>query len=328
MSLDIRRTAREKFVQANLGDVMLQPLKQDASFRRYFRVIGAKRPLLLMDAPPEQENVDAFLHIANALEMLKLRPPRIQVSDVTNGFVLLEDLGEDTFTRLLANGANEQTLYAAAIDILIKLHHNADAGQVDAPAYNIETLQNEVSLFVDWYAPAQGLEISGQQRTEFLQAFGEVLDKLPTYKPTLVLRDFHVDNLMRIKAGENHEYALLDFQSALIGHPAYDVMSLLEDARRDIDPILVSKMLARYFAAVPANNSNAFRDWYSVLAMQRHLKVAGIFVRLNMRDGKPQYLKHIPRVIKLAAKHIGNPSLKPVSNWLKMYFPNWQTPRL
>jgi aminoglycoside/choline kinase family phosphotransferase len=179
-----------------------------------------------------------------------------------------------------------------------------------------------VSLLTDWYMPAIGRPVSSGVRDDYLASWREVSAIFHGKQATLVLRDYHVDNLMRLpeRAGVA-ACGLLDFQDALIGPAAYDLVSLLEDARRDIAPPLVKAMLDRYVKAFPSMNKDEFQAAYSVLGAQRSAKILGIFTRLMVRDGKPHYLGHIPRVWRLLETGLKQPALKAVRPWFDQHLP-------
>ncbi|MCK5546222.1 MAG: phosphotransferase, partial [Rhodospirillaceae bacterium] len=240
-------------------------------------------------------------------------------------FLLLEDLGENTFTFSLNGGTDETKLYALAIDALVALHKMDGAKTTPnwLPDYSDEKLLAEAALFPDWYMPAVGLDdLNVDERAGYDAAWLEVLKNAKTETNTLVLRDFHVDNLVLIEGRDNiAACGLLDFQDAVIGHAAYDLMSLLEDARRDINPELKTKMLARYHAALGTKDIESFNAAFAILSANRHAKVIGIFTRLFVRDNKPVYLKHIARVWKLLELSLAHPALEPVNSWFKKYVP-------
>ena len=300
------------------------PLHADASFRRYFRLRSGARRALLMDAPPPRENARAFITIAEHLRRLKLRAPRIYDYDIGAGLALIEDFGDDTYTRLLAAGASEVKLYSMAVDILCRLHDHPAAADIAVPPYDEIRLLEETLRLLDWRYPAcYGRVLEPGAREEYTELWRDVFNRLPETASSLVLRDFHIDNLMQVyDAREKIECGLLDFQDAVTGACAYDLMSLLEDARRDIDPGLVESMKARYFTARPAIDRHAFETWYAVLGAQRHSKIIGLFTRLCVRDGKCHYLAHIPRVTRLLENALRHPVLAPVKSWLNHYFPN------
>ena len=319
-SLCARDIQRQVFLSGtDFADSRLSPLQQDASFRRYFRIDDGEHSCLLMDAPPDTENLTAWLDIGRHLNRLGLRAPAVLRSDLETGFALIEDFGNRTFTRLLDAGEPHEALYTQAIDLLVHLHQQPNALLDGLKPYDFETLMTEVFLMPDWFLPLiSGQPTAPQDRERYQQIWETVFASLPTPAISLVLRDFHVDNLMRLPADEPFQrIGLLDFQDALIGPMAYDLMSLLEDARRDLPPALTEQMQQRYFQAMPLLEVENFQLWYRILAVQRHCKVAGIFSRLAIRDDKPQYLEHIPRVLRLLQAHLEDPLLRPLGDWLR-----------
>ena len=306
------------------ADAERAPLAADASFRRYSRLARNGTTTMLMDAPPPQENVRPYLAVARHLRALDFSAPAILGAEEETGLLLIEDFGDGTFTRLLAKGDDERALYAMAIDVLIALHRRFDAAHAPwLPPYDDTRLLNEAALLVDWYLPA----ITGQPtpaglREAYLDLWRGLLPVARAVPDSLVLRDYHVDNLMRI-AGRDGLAAcgLLDFQDAVLGPVTYDLVSLLEDSRRDIAPDLVKVMYARYCAAFPSLDRAAFDASFVVMGAQRHCKVIGIFTRLCRRDRKPRYLAHIPRLWRLLDGNFRHPVLAPVKAWLDRNIP-------
>lgn len=319
-----RGAARQKFLDdAGWADAEILPLPPDASFRHYFRVREGARGAILMDAPPPRENLPVFVQIARHLAALGLCAPRVHTCDLHSGFALLDDFGDDTFTRLLAAGADERTLYRLAVDVLCALQTRRDATDIELPRYDEAMLMEEALLLVDWYYPAVcGRKARSEVREEYVALWHGIFSALPPIAPTLVLRDFHVDNLMRVTVEDGSvQCGLLDFQDAVIGSPAYDLMSLLEDARRDVSRVLAEEMVQRYHRAVRTADTQAFELHFHVLAAQRHCKVTGIFSRLLRRDAKSAYLVHIPRVVALLQHHLTLPLLQPLRLWLDTHLP-------
>ncbi len=300
-------------------------LAGDASFRRYERVSLDGRRAMLMDAPPEHEDVRPFLAIARHLKGLGFSAPDVLAEDTANGFLLLEDLGEDTYTRMLANGGDEEALYVLATDVLIALHRLPEDQAIPGGLlpYDDVRLLEEACLLTDWYMPAiLGQETSAEVRDSYIRAWCDLFPQVHAGKQTLVLRDYHVDNLMWLPERDGPaRCGLLDFQDAVAGSPAYDLMSLLEDARRDIDDSRIERMKARYAAAFPDFDNHAFAARFAILGAQRHAKVIGIFTRLCVRDGKPVYLEHIPRVWRLLERSCKHPVLKGMRDWLDTHIP-------
>ncbi len=322
-----RAAALDRFLAAHgWSDAARHPLPGDASFRRYVRL---RRPApatnaMLMDAPPPREDVRPFLKIARLLRSLGLSAPEILAEDVAAGFLLLEDFGDGTFTRLLAAGVDETALYALAVDALIDLHRRSPVADIAGlPPYDEERLLAEAALLVDWYLPAvAGAPICQDLRESYTAAWRAVLPLAHRAPATLVLRDYHVDNLMRIEGRSGiAACGLLDFQDAVVGPITYDLVSLLEDARRDVPPALVTAMKARYLAAFPTLDRDAFAASYAVLGAQRNAKIVGIFTRLCHRDSKPAYLQHIARLWRLLADDLSHPALTPVAAWLDRHLP-------
>lgn len=296
------------------------PLAGDASFRRYFRVVGEGRTAVLMDAPPDKEDSRPFLAIARHLLDLGFSAPRALAVDLDHGLILLEDFGDARVNPLLAaDPARERAIYAIAIDILAALHDHAPPA---VPPYGRSELLREVRLFTEWYLPALGVEADADSYAAAWDAvWGDVLAETAAM-PVLVLRDYHADNLMWLPDREGHRrLGLLDFQDALAGHPAYDLVSLLQDARRDVSPEVETVMLARYAAARGIEDVAAFRAAYEVLGAQRNVKILGIFTRLWKRDGKPAYLGLLPRLWTYLDRNFAHPALRPVRDWFDANVP-------
>jgi hypothetical protein len=303
------------------------PLAGDASFRRYQRVALAGKRAVLMDAPPDHEDIRPYIAVAKILRRLGYSAPEIYAEDPDNGLLLLEDLGDDTYTRILdrdADGVRERALYELAVDLLIDLHRRrVQEVTPGLPPYDDTRLLDEAALLVDWYLPAvRGKSTPAEVRESYLETWRELLPAARGVAETLVLRDYHVDNLMWLpgRAGVA-ACGLLDFQDAVRGPLAYDLVSLLEDARRDIPAALIQDLKARYMEASPGLDSDAFWASYAILGAQRNCKIIGIFTRLWLRDGKPAYLAHIPRVWRLLEGDLAHGALKPVKDWLDRHIP-------
>ncbi len=313
-----RNAAIEIFLNRHgWGDAARSPLADDASFRRYERLAMGGRTAVLMDAPPDHEDIRPFRDMAGHLRGLGYSAPDIFASDEIRGFLLLEDLGDDTFTRVLAGGGDETTLYENAVDVLIDLHRRPAGEAIPGglACYDDRLLLDEANLLPVWACPA-GLDRAA--RVDYETAWREVLPRLHEQPQTLVLRDYHVDNLLWLpERGGVRACGLLDFQDAVAGPAGYDLMSLLEDARRNLGKGLKAALLDRYAAALPNFDKVAF----DILAAQRHAKVIGIFTRLSVRDGKPGYLHHIPRVWGLLEKSLENPVLNSLKKWFDRHIP-------
>ncbi len=321
----MRKRALAAFLdESGWGGARLAPLAGDASFRRYYRLGGDGRRAVLMDAPPPQEDVVPYIAVAQLLRRLGFSAPEVFADDPARGFLLIEDFGDETYTRLLDRGADEPALYALAVDTLIELQRAVEArGSPDLPPYDAERLLAEAALLVDWYAPASlGEPLSDARRDEYLDLWRALLPQAALPGDTLVLRDYHVDNLMLLRDRPGVQgCGLLDFQDAVWGPPSYDLVSLLEDARRDVPAELRRQMTERYLAAFPALDRAAFLQSAAILAAQRNCKILGIFTRLWKRDGKPRYLVHLPRIWRLLEQELAHPALDPIARWLDRHLP-------
>jgi len=321
--------ARHFLESCGWRDAELLPLAGDASFRRYFRVASKQETAVLMDAPPEHEDPHAFLAISGLLLDRGFSAPRIIAADCTEGFILLEDLGDDKFTTLLEGGqADETALYDAAVDLLIALQADAPPASLKVegedpyafPAYGMDDLLEEAALFTDWYLPAIGQPPAEPERQEYLDLWLGLLAEPAACEDVIVLRDYHADNLIWLPAREGpRRVGLLDYQDARRGHPAYDLVSLLQDARRDVPPNLERRAIRCYLAESRAagqiEDSEAFLKTYALLGAQRNAKIIGIFARLSRRDGKHGYLNLIPRVWGLLERDLEHPGLAKLSGW-------------
>ena len=297
------------------GGAVIRPLAGDASFRRYFRVSLQGRHAVLMDAPPDKEDSRPFLSVGARLHALGLSAPQPLAVDLAQGLILLEDFGDDRVNPLLARKPGlEAGIYQTAVDILAELHRHP-AG--DVPPYDQKELLREARLFPDWYLPAVGVaEAEGYDA-----AWAPLWPALFTHPPVMVLRDYHADNLMLLDRPGLNRLGLLDYQDALAGHPAYDLASLLQDIRRVVSPELEAAMLARYIAARPGLDADAFRTAYAILAAQRNIKILGVFTRLYVRDGKPAYPRFHPRLWELVTANLAHPALGPVKAWFDAHVP-------
>ncbi|MEG3082395.1 phosphotransferase [Sphingomonas sp. PB2P12] len=294
------------------GGAQILPVAGDASFRRYFRAVKGERRAILMDAPPPHEDPRPFIAIAQWLVEHDFAAPAVLACDLDQGLVLIEDFGDDRLREAIdATPADELSLYAPAIDLLVRLRGHPAA---PVPPYDRAVLKREAGLFVEWYCPAVGIE---PDLAGWHAAWESVFDHAIAETPVTVLRDYHAENLMLV--GPARSLGLLDFQDALAGHPAYDLVSLLQDARRTVDPVVEAAMLDRYRAVTDADE--AFMNAYHVLGAQRNAKILGIFTRLWKRDGKSHYATMCPRVWTYMERDLAQPVMAPVAAWFAANVP-------
>jgi aminoglycoside/choline kinase family phosphotransferase len=304
--------APEFLASCGWGGAEILPLAGDASFRRYFRIVHGDRTAVLMDAPPEHEDVRPFVAVAEWLAGTGLTAPEILARDLDRGLLLLGDFGDWRLREYLDNDpSREGELYELATDVLVHLHQHEPMPGL--PPHGLDQWLEELKLFTDWYCPAVGLSVNSG---DYCAAWTKVLEPVARdgLGPVTVLRDYHAENVMLVKDREGvAHFGLLDFQDALAGHPAYDLASVLEDARRDVPADIERLMLDRYIAAT--GNAQAFERAYWALAAQRNTRILGVFTRLWKRDNKPHYTQFQPRMWGLLERDLARPGLEPVRDW-------------
>jgi aminoglycoside/choline kinase family phosphotransferase len=288
------------------------PLAGDASFRRYFRVVNGGRTAVLMDAPPPHEDPRPFVAVAEWLSSVGLSAPQIIARDLDKGLLLLADFGDWRMREFLdEDPSRERELYELATDVLVHLHQHAPMPGLKP--HGLDQWLEELKLFPDWYCPAVGLEVDAQS---YEAAWRKALETVANdgLAPVTVLRDYHAENVMLVDGleGVGH-FGLLDFQDAVAGHPAYDLASVLEDARRDVPEAIERAMIDRYVAAT--GHGEAFGRAYWALAAQRNTRILGVFTRLWKRDGKPHYRRFQPRMWRLLERDLAQTHLAPVRAW-------------
>nr|WP_176871132.1 phosphotransferase [Parasphingopyxis algicola] len=299
-------------------DGALLPLAGDASFRRYFRVVAPGRTAVLMHAPADKEDSRPFIDVAEHLNRLGFAAPKIMASDLEQGLILLEDFGDARMREVVdAAPESEARIYRDAVTLLGVLHRS---GAGDLPPYTMDEYLREARLFTEWYAPALDLIVD---ETAFDAAWQKVLAPIVDFpEPVTVLRDYHAENLMLLEGRHGiGALGLLDFQDALAGHPAYDLVSLLQDARRDVTRELEENMLTHYRVTNPVDGGPPFDAAYAILGAQRNAKILGIFTRLWKRDGKSRYLSYQARVWKYLERDLRHPALAPVTAWFSANVP-------
>ncbi len=312
--------------QHGQADATLIALPSDASPRRYFRLAAAD--LLLMEDRTDPKGFAAFIRLAGHLADLGLSAPRVHCADPDVGLALIEDFGTATYGTLLAAGHDETSLYELATDTLVHMHAHPQATAVEVPAYDMDVLLQEVSIFSNWFVPAFDPTVDvaafdAPFRDLWRAALGPVRDA----PQTLVLRDFHIDNLMLLEGRSGvAACGLLDFQDGGLGAAEYDLMSLLQDARRDLAPGLEQAMLQRYCSAIPATCGTPAEilKRYHLFAAQRHLRLLGLFPRLAKRDGKAGYLAFMPRVMGQFQNALKDAHLHEIADFMDVRLPGWR----
>jgi len=312
---------KNSFLKKNgLVNAEVKLLAGDASFRKYYRITQPQAkpssvfyPLsfVLMESPPDKENIRPFLHIADYLCDIDLSAPRVIDYDIEQGLILMEDLGDDLYSSVLKkDSTKEEKMYSYAIDTLVDIH-NKNTPPIQP--YFDDLFINEVALFTDWYLT----NISLQRKNKFLRIWTELLPIARLVPDGLILRDYHADNLIWLPDRKTiKKVGLLDFQDAVIGPVTYDIVSLLEDARRDVSEELATKMIDRYLEKTGVDR-DTFLISYAIMAAQRNIKIIGIFNRLCKRDNKPQYLDYLPRMWGYLKRDLEHPILNGVKEWIE-----------
>ena len=340
-----------------IGDVELQCLQGDASTRSYARVRAAEGyglpPLLLMDSPRQPdgppirnnlpysaiahlaENIEPFIAIGAELARHGLSTPSTDFLDRRNGFALIEDLGGRVFGDEIGRGRMElAVLYRAAVDVLLEIRSlpvpevvTGDGCSHRVPGYDAEALGIEIDLLLDWFAlSARDEELAEHPRNQFHEAWQSQFARLLALGTGWVLRDYHSPNLIWLPDRSGFaRVGLIDYQDAQVGHPAYDLVSLLQDARLDVPAAVEAVEIDRYCTTAsqrePDFDDAEFRWAYALLGAQRATKLLGIFTRLSVRDGKHQYLRHIPRVTRYLRRNLEHAELREISAWFETHLP-------
>ena len=319
-----RERQRRAFVaRAGWSDAAQAPLAGDASARRYARLTQGDATAVLMDDPPPGHSIGAFVRIARLLRGMGYSAPEVLAADEAQGFALLEDFGDDSFSALLAGPAPaplERTLYETATDLLVDLRRQPVPS--DLPRYDAGWMLDDAKLFLESIANEAA---SAPIEADFEAAWRGPLEEAAAGPQALCLRDFHVGNLMWLPAHGDGcrlgRVGLLDFQDARSGPFSYDLVSLLQDARRDLGTGLEAAMVARYLRASPGLDEAAFRAAYAILGAQRAVRIIGVFHRLARRDGKHAYLAHLSRVWGHLDRNLALPALAPVRAWFDLWCP-------
>jgi tRNA threonylcarbamoyl adenosine modification protein YjeE len=343
---------RQFIAESDYGEAQRQRLVGDASTRIYERLRLDRKRAILMNAPQRPdgppvrdgkpysaiahlaEDVVPFVAFAKGLRDQGFSTPRIYYADLAQGLLLIEDLGDQ---RIVAGDPPLPIpeRYEVAVDALLALHERrlpdllpvAPHVEYRVPRYDLDAFLIEAELLLDWYLPHRGLEISAAAGERYVSLWRDALMPAVESPPTWVLRDFHSPNLLWLPdRSDVARIGILDFQDALMGPAAYDLASLLQDARIDVPAATEIELLGRYLrrrrAADPGFNAGEFIGIYVTVAAQRASKILGIFARLERRDGKPQYLRHMPRIWNYLQRSLAHPALAPLAEWFAEHIPD------
>ena len=296
----------------------LVAIKSDASFRKYYRL---ENNILAMDAAPEKgESVSKFSEIARILHSFNLSAPKIIDVNNKEGFILLEDFGDKVFSKHM-NKKNKKNLYKKAIDVLIDIKiksHQNKSYLSKLKTYNFEELYRESILFIEWFIEKKlGMQISNKKRDEFYQILQQAFLNIKSQNDTLVLRDYHVDNLILKDHKEPlKQVGLIDFQDALLGSSFYDLASLLEDVRMPLNENEKEELLKYYINMTNENYETVLRE-INFFSLQRNLKILGIFNRLSIRDGKARYLEYLPATFNFIKSNLKSSLFFDMKKWIE-----------
>ncbi|GAB2179608.1 aminoglycoside phosphotransferase family protein [Dongia sp. agr-C8] len=298
------------------------PLAGDGSVRRYTRLLRGDQRCLLMECPPEL-SIEPFLKVDALLRKLGLSAPEILAADSSAGLALVEDFGDDTFTRLLGQGEDETALYQLAVDLLIELHRRATpADLASLPAFDDDRALDGLFRMLDWYWPAiHGAPPSDTVRQEFESAWHAVLPRMRTVPDSIALFDYHTDNLLKLDRPGVAACGIIDFQDAVQAPVVFDLATLVANDRRAIADGLRDALIDRYLAAFPALDRDAFMTAFAVKTAHWNTRIVGTFARLLRRDGKLHYQKFMPRVWSLIERYTAHPALEPVAAWYRRHLP-------
>ena len=314
MAID-ENTIRSLLIKNKISRYKLEQIKSDASFREYYRVLD--KNLLIMYAPKDKgESLVNFERINKILSSINLSVSKIYDADYQNDLLLIEDFGNDIFSKKL-NSSNEKNLYEKAIHLLSTIHNHSDLKVENLKKYNFEILLHESELFIEWYLEKHlKLNLNNSKKYEFQNILEKHFNSLKLKQNNLVLRDFHVDNLIYLNDRDGiHQLGLIDYQDALIGSSVYDFVSLIEDVRHPIKNDLKNSLIEMYSKLISVDQNELKRE-ISFYSIQRNLKIIGIFSRLKYRDDKMNYFPMIEVAWSFITSHLNNNEYKDLSNWM------------
>jgi N-acetylmuramate 1-kinase len=326
-------------------------VRGDASARLFSRLERGAEKAMLMDWPPQSDGPPirngrpycaiahlaregtSFIAISGWLRgKAGVSAPAVLAADVSSGLYLIEDLGDGVFGRLIGGSAGLQELCMLAVEGLLAVRSSGPPRDVPTgsgaiyrvPDFDREALEVEIGLLLEWYFRLLGEEAAPKLASSFFEAWSPFLDWLESQPKALVLRDYHSPNLLLCEGREGlRQLGVIDFQDAVWGHPAYDLVSVLQDARLEVPETIERALFAHYCKgaqkASPEFDGAAFAKAYAILGAQRNTKIIGIFARLSLRDGKHGYLAHLPRIARYLSRNLAHPDLKPLAAWYEAH---------
>lgn len=295
----------------------IKALPVDCSYRSYYRINYNNTTFILMDCPPDQEDITSFIRVTEYLHRIEIAAPKIYAVNIRLGLALIEDFGEGLFKKLLLNNSNLQDeLYKKAIDLLIYLQKQ-NFNRDEFNLYDNNALFKEVKLFIEWFYPFKfNKNLSSKAQKKFLQLWENLFSQLNYYDECIVLRDYHVENLMWLDKNQDlQKIGVIDYQDAVIGSYAYDLVSLLEDARIRVGADFRKEMLGYYLNNSSNINPHKLYQDYIILGAQRNCKIMGIFARKALRDNNKNYLQYLPQVWEYICDNIHSPLLQELKEW-------------
>jgi aminoglycoside/choline kinase family phosphotransferase len=322
VNLADREKLKSQFLKRlNLDKHSIMPIAADASYRKYYRVTQGDSSFIVMDSMPFYENNEAFVRLAKHLISQGFSAPNIYNYDAENGFLVIEDFGDVSFNKLLTNVSKYSSyksieeVYQDLVDSLMLLHKAEIPSDVEN--YSDEILLQELRMFADWYVPVvTGDALSQNQIDSYLTIWKSILKFARIFEEVLVLRDFHIDNLLYLEKNEGlKRIGIIDFQDGLIGSPIYDIVSLLEDARCDVSQKTTETAINYYLDRNPDVTRKDFLAVYNILGAQRNSRILGVFAKKAI-EGDSRYMKYVPRVKGYLDNNLNHPLLVPLKSWI------------
>ena len=299
----------------NATKYIIEPMIGDAGGRVYYRLSTDSKSFIIMDCPPEYARLQTFVQISEFLQKINLSAPQIFHQAFDKGFLILEDFGNISLKQYIStNKKTSYETYCLIIDLLVYLQDQENF--LTLPRINNQILSNEVQLFIDWYIPySYNRKLDTQESDTFINIWHDILSQQAPMPQVMVLRDYHLENIMHLNERQSlQKLGLLDFQDAIYGSPVYDLVSILEDARFDVDRTEALKLID-YFSQKSNFSRESVLLNYHILGAQRNLRILGIFARKLLKDKDGRYTHYIPRVLKYLSYDLSHPTLSTLNKW-------------